>query len=103
MRADFRGQRPNALARKIAQDFLGLAAASFLLRPPMNGITLALMSMEATPGYPAPEIACMVVAITRVMPNCFSGASAMRQHDGGTIRIGGDLPLPAAHALLVAE
>src|SRR2546429_5276252 len=29
-----------------------------------NGITLALMSMDGTPGYPAPEMACMVDAIT---------------------------------------
>ena len=43
----------------------------------MNGITLPMMSMEGTPGYPAPEIACIVVAITRVMPNCFSGPSPM--------------------------
>ena len=43
----------------------------------MNGITLPTMSMEATPGYPAPEMACMVVAITRVMPNGFSGARPM--------------------------
>ena len=40
----------------------------------MNGMTLALISIDGTPGYPAPEIACMVVVITCVMPNGLRGA-----------------------------
>src|ERR1035441_10877303 len=43
----------------------------------MYGITLPRMSMEGTPGYPAPEMACMVLTITLVMPNCLSGPSAI--------------------------
>ena len=35
-----------------------------------------------------------------LMPNCFSGAERQRQHDGGAVRIGDDLPLPAARPLL---
>ena len=35
------------------------------------------MSHEATPGYPAPEIACSVVIIVVFRPNCRSGASAI--------------------------
>src|SRR5579871_5992266 len=54
-----------------------VSCSIFSSSPPMNGITLALMSMEGTPGYPAPEIACMVVTITRRMPNGFSAASAI--------------------------
>ncbi len=36
-----------------------------------------MISMDGTPGYPAPEMACSVVVMTRVMPNGFSGPSAM--------------------------
>ena len=43
----------------------------------MYGTTFAVASMDATPGYPAPERACMVVTSTRVMPNGFMGPSAM--------------------------
>ena len=43
----------------------------------MNGITLPMMSMEARPDNPRRRWPACVVAMTRVMPNCFSGASAM--------------------------
>ena len=45
-------------------------------------------------------MACSVVAMTRVMPNGFSGPSPMVSTIGGAIRIGDDLALPAAVALL---
>src|SRR5438477_578613 len=45
--------------------------------PPMYGITLPRMSHEATPGYPAPEIACRVAMIVLFNPNGRSGASAI--------------------------
>ncbi len=43
----------------------------------MYGMTLSVASSEGTPGYPAPESACIVVTTTLVTPNrrC-SGASA---------------------------
>ncbi len=37
------------------------------------------------------------------MPNCFSGAEPHGEHDGGAVRIGDDLPLPAARALLAGH
>src|SRR5438067_1750329 len=43
----------------------------------MNGTTLSVMSSDATPGYPAPEMACSVVAATATTPNrAASGARA---------------------------
>ena len=69
----------------------------------MNGTTLALMSMEATPGYPAPEIACMVVTITRLNAERFQRRQSHHQHHGGAVRIGDNLPLPAAMLLLPGD
>ena len=43
----------------------------------MNGMTLPRMSHDATPGYPAPEIAWSVVIMTLFKPNGRSGASAI--------------------------
>src|SRR5689334_24665921 len=43
----------------------------------MYGTTLPTISMEATPGYPAPETACIVETITDLMPNRTKGARAM--------------------------
>src|SRR3989441_8755336 len=43
----------------------------------MNGTTLSVMSRDATPGYPAPEMACSVVTTTAATPNrSASGARA---------------------------
>src|SRR5437773_1727679 len=43
----------------------------------MYGTTLSVMSSEATPGYPAPEIACIVVMTTASTPKrACNGASA---------------------------
>jgi hypothetical protein len=70
---------------------------------PMKGITLPTMSMEGTPGYPAPEMACMVVATILVMPNCLSGASPMVRtmvEQFGLVTI---LPLPSARLLLAGH
>ncbi len=39
-------------------------SSSFL----MNGMTFSRMSSDATPGYPAPEIACMVETMTVSSP-----------------------------------
>ena len=61
------------------------------------------MSMEATPGYPAPEMACSVVATILVMPNCLSGAEPHGEDDGGAVGIGDDLALPSAGALLAGD
>jgi len=40
-------------------------------------MTLSKTSSDATPGYPAPLIACMLTALIRLMPNRFSGARAI--------------------------
>ena len=51
-----------------------MASVSILSSSPeMNGTTLSIMSSEATPGYPAPLRACIVVTITCFRPNCISG------------------------------
>src|SRR5439155_1591636 len=50
----------------------------FSSSPPMYGSTLSLISIDATPGYPAPEIACIVVATHDSTPKlACSGASAI--------------------------
>jgi len=41
----------------------------FSSSPEIAGTTLPMMSSEATPGYPAPDTACIVVTITDRMPN----------------------------------
>jgi hypothetical protein len=38
-----------------------------------------------------------------VMPNCLSGAERHGEDDGGAVRIGDDLPFPAAGALLAGD
>ena len=43
----------------------------------MNGTTLPRMSSDGTPGYPAPDTACIVETTTARMPNGRSGASAI--------------------------
>ena len=43
----------------------------------MNGTTLPKMSSDGTPGYPAPDTACIVDTITARMLNGRSGASAI--------------------------
>jgi hypothetical protein len=44
----------------------------------MYGMTLSRIAYDATPAYPAPEMACIVVTCTASMPNeRSSGASAI--------------------------
>src|SRR5687767_6112790 len=43
----------------------------------MNGTTLPRMSSDGTPGYPAPDTACIVDTITDRTLNCRSGANAI--------------------------
>ncbi len=43
----------------------------------MNGMTLSIASSDGTPGYPAPETACIVVTTARSMPKVlWRGAAA---------------------------
>ncbi len=44
------------------------------------------MSIEATPGYPAPEIACMVVTMTASRPSVMKGRQ--REHEGNCRAVG---------------
>ena len=62
-----------------------------------------MMSSDGTPGYPAPDTACIVVTMTDRRPNCRSGASAI---DSTTVEQFGLVtiaPRPAAFAPLCGE
>ncbi len=61
------------------------------------------MSSDGTPGYPAPDTACIVVTFTRRMPNCAQRRERHREDDRRAIGIGDDHALPALGLSLLLE
>src|SRR3972149_4997243 len=67
-------------------------------------MTLPMISSEATPGYPAPETACMVETNSRSTPKArCSGARASARTAGGAVGVGENGALPASLLLLTVD
>ena len=66
-------------------------------------MTLPRMSSDATPGYPAPEIACIVVTRTERRPKTPQRRQRHRQHHGRTVRVRDDGAAPAFRAPLLVQ
>mmetsp|Transcript_13213 Transcript_13213/g.50606 ORF Transcript_13213/g.50606 Transcript_13213/m.50606 type:complete len:202 (-) Transcript_13213:340-945(-) len=54
---------------------LRYSSSSLASSPPMRGMTLSSISSALRPGYPAPEMACIVVTMAASMPNARSMGS----------------------------
>ena len=62
--------------------------------PPIKGITLSMKSRPETPGYPAPDKACIVTTLTALRPKLSArGLRAITHPNGRTIRISYDASL----------
>ena len=69
----------------------------------MNGTTLPRMSSEGTPGYPAPDTACIVETITVWRSNARSGASDIARTTVEQLGLVTMAPLQPSGALLLGQ